>query len=290
MIQEIGELLDQSNLTLLKAWQVSVEPGKRPFRRHSHIRFEIAHILSGSGTYTVHHQQLPILPGDFFVFCGKERHCITEIGPSGLTLINLHFEPRYLWGSPTESFSFKNGNFCFTHSKSFKNRITGPNATVLAGYFELLLQELQLKPQEYPLAVKSYLNLMLLHLIRRLNYAQENAEFVSENISPIFKAMEYIDAHYTEPIKLSELAKEVQLSPNYFSALFHKINGITLWDYINTKRVEQAIHFLLEDKAKNILQIAMQCGFNNTANFNKTFKSVTLMTPSEYRKYGEPII
>ena len=96
MIQEIGELLDQSNLTLLKAWQVSVEPGKRPFRRHSHIRFEIAHILSGSGTYTVHHQQLPILPGDFFVFCGKERHCITEIGPSGLTLINLHFEPRYL--------------------------------------------------------------------------------------------------------------------------------------------------------------------------------------------------
>ena len=135
MIQEIGELLDQSNLTLLKAWQVSVEPGKRPFRRHSHIRFEIAHILSGSGTYTVHHQQLPILPGDFFVFCGKERHCITEVGPSGLTLINLHFEPRYLWGSPTESFSFKNGNFCFAFYRDVDTRLISVCNKVILNFY-----------------------------------------------------------------------------------------------------------------------------------------------------------
>lgn len=289
-MQVIGELQDQAHSTLLKVWQVSVKPGKRPLRRHSHIQFEIAHILSGSGIYTVHHRRLPILPGDFFVFCGKEQHCITEAGPNGLTLINLHFEPRYLWGSPTESFSFQNGNFCFGHSRNFENRIAGENAAALAGYFELLLQELQLKPQEYPLAVKSYLNLMLLHLIRRLNYTQEGVGTGGKNLLPIFKAMEYIDAHLTEPITLAELAGAVQLSQNYFSALFHKTNGITLWDYINTKRVELAVHLLLEDKTENILQIALQCGFNNTANFNKTFKALTNMSPSEYRKYSEPIL
>ena len=37
---------------------------------------------------------------------------------------------------------------------------------------------------------------------------------------------------------------------------------------------------------KNMIDIAAECGFNNTANFNKTFKQITGMTPSDYKKNG----
>ena len=51
MIHELGELRSSDGSTLLKMWKVSVQPGVRPLVRHSHIRFEITLITSGSGIY-----------------------------------------------------------------------------------------------------------------------------------------------------------------------------------------------------------------------------------------------
>ena len=49
-----------------------------------------------------------------------------------------------------------------------------------------------------------------------------------------------------------------------------------------------AINLLLSDNSTdNMLDIAVKCGFNNTANFNKTFKNITGITPSEYRLSGD---
>ena len=55
------------------------------------------------------------------------------------------------------------------------------------------------------------------------------------------------------------------------------------WDYITVRRIDLA-RKLLSDSDRNILDIAMMCGFNNTANFNRAFKKVTGKTPKEIRK------
>jgi AraC-like DNA-binding protein len=47
------------------------------------------------------------------------------------------------------------------------------------------------------------------------------------------------------------------------------------------------MRLLKDEKSLNILEIAIQCGFNNTANFNKVFKKITSMTPSNYRLFGD---
>ena len=54
------------------------------------------------------------------------------------------------------------------------------------------------------------------------------------------------------------------------------------WDYITVKRIDLARRLLAESD-KNILEIAMLCGFNNTANFNRAFRNVTGKTPKEIR-------
>ena len=87
-----------------------------------------------------------------------------------------------------------------------------------------------------------------------------------------------------EEIKLNDLANIAGLSPNYFSHLFKKNNGISLWDYITAKRIEKAINILRHNRELTILEIALECGFNNTTNFNKAFKKQKCLTPSEFRK------
>ena len=41
---------------------------------------------------------------------------------------------------------------------------------------------------------------------------------------------------------------------------------------------------MLPDYQGNIIDLALSCGFNNTANFNRAFKKCMGMTPSEYKK------
>jgi AraC-like DNA-binding protein len=59
--------------------------------------------------------------------------------------------------------------------------------------------------------------------------------------------------------------------------------GMSIWDYISIKRIEEALT-LIKTTDKNMLEIALECGFNNTVNFNKLFKKYTNVTPNFFRK------
>lgn len=98
--------------------------------------------------------------------------------------------------------------------------------------------------------------------------------------------MDYIHRCLTESLTLNGIADAVGVSPTYFSAVFKQVNGVTLWEYINEKRIETAMQIFDSKSGDNVLDVALQCGFNNTAHFNKMFRKYTGRTPSEYRKHG----
>ncbi len=288
-MKDIGFIIGRDGSQLLKMWSVYVPPGKRELRRHSHIHFEITLVESGCGIYTVGNKEYEMEPGSIFIFASNEHHCITNVGKDGLEIINLHFEPKYLWGNSIDSLSEESINICFTHNKDFKNKINPDYAHTIALMFLNIKTELENKKPEYQLTVKSYLNLILVNLIRNFDYAEKNKPLSRDRLHSIRKGIKYIDNNFCNEISLTELGDFVGVSPNYFSTLFHNISGITLWDYINSKRIDKAI-YLLHTENINILDIAIECGFNNTANFNKVFKRITGMTPSMYRKNADIII
>ena len=53
--------------------------------------------------------------------------------------------------------------------------------------------------------------------------------------------------------------------------------------YINDYRIKQAIH-LLKETELTIMEISLECGFNNLGNFLKEFRKHTNTTPLKYRK------
>lgn len=281
----IGSIYDLSGNMLLKMWNAEVPAGKLLFQRHSHICFEITVVDSGSGVYTTDNGSYPMNTGDIFVFSSNEYHCITEVGNKGLGLTNTHFEPRYLWGNSADSFSEENINFPFYHSKEFKNRIPAEKAGIIHSYVKEIKAELSGKKSEYQLQVKSLLNMLLIKLIREFDYADKGNAVNSTQFKNIQHILTFIDEHFNEQLSLNQLAELAGMSPNYFSAFFKKISGITLWDYINSKRINMAVQCIRNrDSGKNMLEIAILCGFNNTTHFNKMFKRITGMTPTEYKK------
>ncbi len=92
----------------------------------------------------------------------------------------------------------------------------------------------------------------------------------------------YIDTHLTEPIDRDAVAAAAHLSAGAFSRFFKVRTGKTLPEYVNALRIGRACE-LLADGAWKVTDIAMECGFRNLANFNRHFRTLTKLSPREYR-------
>lgn len=93
----------------------------------------------------------------------------------------------------------------------------------------------------------------------------------------------YIHAHYQNPdLSIPEISNAVGYSVQYISKIFRQNSGITMVDYINKYRINQAIQFLGE--GKTVSEIQQLTGFNSNVTFSRNFHKYTGLSPSEYRK------
>ena len=97
------------------------------------------------------------------------------------------------------------------------------------------------------------------------------------------RVIQFIHDHLTEPFDRAAVAAEAHLSVGAFSRFFKLRTGKTLPEYVNELRVGRACRLLAEGDLK-VTDVALQCGFNNLANFNRRFQSIRGLTPSAYRE------
>lgn len=98
----------------------------------------------------------------------------------------------------------------------------------------------------------------------------------------IAKVCSYIEEHYEQEIKLSNLAEIIGMSESAFSHFFKKRTNRNFISYLNDVRIGHATRMLFET-TNSIAEIAYLCGFNNISNFNRLFKRSKGQNPSEYR-------
>lgn len=95
----------------------------------------------------------------------------------------------------------------------------------------------------------------------------------------------YIQEHYTEKLLLKDIAAHFYLSSGYCSALFSKHLDKTFSEYLTDLRIQKACQ-LLRGTALSINEVAAQIGIEDYFYFNKVFKRITGLTPSQYKKGG----
>lgn len=112
------------------------------------------------------------------------------------------------------------------------------------------------------------------------DYCREKAE---NDEYMIQRAKDYIARNYSENITLQDVASQLYLHPNYFSTLFSSKANISFRDYLRLVRIENAKR-LMQQPEMRIADIALKVGYNDISHFNRAFKRITSMTPSDYRK------
>ena len=93
----------------------------------------------------------------------------------------------------------------------------------------------------------------------------------------------YIQQHYCEDITFDEISKLFHYGVRHLTRQFKKTTGETISSYIRHLRITKACS-LLQNTDLKISEIASRVGISNCSLFCKTFKEITDITPSEYRR------
>lgn len=118
-----------------------------------------------------------------------------------------------------------------------------------------------------------------------LQKAMELRDRVSDRQSKkiLKRALEYIEENYTqEAFSLNTVAGEVNVSANYFSAIFSQAMEVTFIEYVTQKRMDKAKK-LLHQTEKQSGDIALEVGYKDPHYFSFVFKKTQGCTPREYR-------
>lgn len=126
--------------------------------------------------------------------------------------------------------------------------------------------------------LRSYLSAILLRVLEL-----RDREAGGQCRGPLRQALTYIDSHFTDgPLSLNQVARAVNISPNYLSAVFSQEMGETFTEYVTGRRMELARE-LLRTTDKRSGEVAAAVGYRDPHYFSFLFKKTQGCTPRDYR-------
>ena len=112
---------------------------------------------------------------------------------------------------------------------------------------------------------------------------------VLNQISPLERAIEYIEHHLNENIGLSDVSRETGYSYYHMTRLFSSVLGESVGRYINRRRLYNASEKLIHSNQR-VIDIALDCGFQSPEAFSRAFKAAFGSSPVEYRRAGLDLV
>ena len=110
-----------------------------------------------------------------------------------------------------------------------------------------------------------------------------------ENSELITKALDYIRRETGKTdITIDDIAQHAGFSTNYFNRIFFAHTGFNIMEYVRFTRLKKAAQ-LLRCGNRDILDIALDCGYDAHESFSRAFKKQYGLSPSEYRKTNEKV-
>lgn len=111
-----------------------------------------------------------------------------------------------------------------------------------------------------------------------------NQEAATEIHELLKTTMDREQLYINPELTLLELAQTLKVHPNNLSQVINTFEGKNFYDYVNSKRVELFLKLVVipDNKKYTILSLAYECGFNSKSSFNKYFKKMINLTPTEY--------
>lgn len=253
---------------------------------HWHDELEVDFPIAGRAQLTVDGADRILEPGECLFVNAGAVHCIRPASPAPCILHAIVFHPRLVGGSPESVYwqeylkpLLGGGPGCFLG--------TGEDwQTEAMEQIKTAWRACEEEKRGYEFTVRSALSrLAFLLSEHRPSMEKKPSEKARREMARIKTMLQFIQVHYGEPLTAAEIAGSAAVSESECLRCFRNVIGTTPVQYLNQYRIQRAAELLLSTDCK-IMEIGLQCGFQEMGWFARTFRKVKGCTPSEYRRRG----
>lgn len=229
------------------------------FPAHLHNSFEFITVTEGEMVVTVEKREYQLKTGDcLLVFPNQVHEFVTPEHSAHLLCI---FSPKLVQAYSTFSIDKLPLNNMFELDDFYIRKIVEHSATI--SLFE----------------AKGLLYSICGEFDKNAEY-KTKGESKDELLARIFG---FVEANYNKKCSLTELSEYTSYHYVYLSKYFKTCTGVAFTDYVNRYRINEACYMLRNNHKQTILKAAFDCGFDSLRTFNRNFKKIMGVTPSEYQ-------
>lgn len=250
---------------------------------HFHPEFELSWVMTSHGTRYVGDYVQPYAPGEVVLYGPNLPHCSRNDGGSGEPVehITIQFIPACLgqdFFEIPEATSIKR-----LLEESRGAVMFAPTAAALVGPLMMEIEQLSgmsrlvklievldrlSRVERRALITPSYTNQVVVDqkLVERLAHVQR-----------------YIDEHFRGIVRQAELAGQLDMSAPAFSKFVRSATGNTFMGLVKLARINEACR-LLANGSERITDIALDSGYQHTSHFDRHFRELKGVSPSDYRR------
>ncbi len=238
------------------------------FPGEAHPMLELTYVDQGTLHSVVDGQETVLEQGELMIYGPNQWH---------MQYADVDVAPRYV----TFSFDLETTELNLLINRKFK--IPQRSAFLL----QQLLHEQDRMDKYSSDLINSLLTQFLIMLLRSNETPDDTRLKASNSVHSeneiIRKAQQYISAHIREKLSVPTVARMVDVSPSYLTALFHKNLQISPGEYIRRIKLQESKQMIREN-SMNFSEIAAALQYSTVHHFSRQFKDKFGITPTEYAK------
>jgi AraC-like DNA-binding protein len=261
---------------------VQVDQGKSFYNKlHQHQEIQISLIVRGEGTYIIGDSVGEFNSEDIFVIGENLPHVFNcdLLLTKDVHMISLFF---------TQS-SYGKEFFSLPDFKSFYSFFKDSSLGIKIVSNKKEIESLLIKIKNYS-KLKQFITLLkiLEQIVKseklKLSSLINTKKYEGDEGKRMQNIFEYTMQNFDKNISLNQISDVANMTPNSFCRYFKQRTNKTFISFLNDIRIGNACKLLTKNSDLGIAEISYLSGFNNLTNFNRKFKSVKGITPSEYRQ------
>ena len=251
-----------------------------PVSWHYHSEFEVLIKVSGEASVRVPEKEILLGPSSVCFLNSGELHSMTS-PPSGDNLLHsLVFSPRLVGGSSESVFHLKYVKPLVDSAMRFAVLDDDDAYDLIESVYKECLAE----TSGYEIRVRNLLSTFILKLMSLSAFkASSQSDSEIRNEKRIKQMLSFIQERVSSPIEVDDIAGSAGISRRECLRCFRQTLGTTPSRYLSGYRLEKAADMLRSTKLR-VIDISLECGFEDSSYFTRVFTKKYGMTPRDYRK------
>ena len=251
---------------------------------HSHSHYEIFYFHAGRCNYLIGDRIYTLTPGDLIIMNGMTLHRPKLFDEEAYCRTTVHFNGDY-FQEVFKAMGMQKLLQPFTTLQSFRIQMSETEQAEVDSLLQKMKHYQSEEEVSYWRFQLSFFELLVViyQLCQRpLNEMNETA---SDKEKHVQRLISFLEEHYrNSQLNMEVLEEALHVSRYYLSKVFKEVTGVTVFNYLYQRRINQAkIDFLIHPD-RSVTEVSYSVGFKHPAHFSKIFKQLVGISPEKFRR------